>query len=196
MVADHLQRVEVESRQALRNWLSANHTQKQSVWLVTYKKGDPRHVPYVDMVQEALCFGWIDSLPRKLDEKRTMHVLSPRNPKSAWSKVNKDHVAVLEAQGLLHPAGQKVIAAAKASGQWTKLDTVDALKMPDVLVKAFANNKIALKNFEKFPPSVRKGILEWIAQAKRPETLALRVAETVEKAQQNIRANQWKKTSI
>jgi uncharacterized protein YdeI (YjbR/CyaY-like superfamily) len=193
MAADNLQRIEVESRKALRDWLTKHHTQKDSVWIVTYKKGDDRYLPYPELVQEALCFGWIDSLPRKLDDKRTMHILSPRKAKSAWSKVNKDYVRQLIADGLMTPAGLKVIEAAKASGTWNTLNDVSALVTPDDLVKALAKNKSAKSNFDAFPPSVRRGILEWILQAKKPETRAARIAETVDKAKDNIRANQWRK---
>jgi uncharacterized protein YdeI (YjbR/CyaY-like superfamily) len=195
MAGEHYQRVEVTSRQVLRNWLSENHAQKESVWIVTYKKQDERHVPYTDMVREALCFGWIDSVPRKLDALRSMRLLSPRKPKSAWSKVNKDHVAKLIADGLMTEAGLKVIEAAKRAGNWSKLDEVEAMLVPDDLERALAKAKTAHQNFSGFPPSARKAILEWIMQARRPETRAARIAETVEQAKANIRANQWRQPS-
>jgi uncharacterized protein YdeI (YjbR/CyaY-like superfamily) len=143
-------------------------------------------------VEEALCFGWIDSLPRKLDEKRSMLLLAPRKAKSAWSALNKARVEKLLAAKLMQPAGLAVIAAAKASGHWSKLDAVELLEIPDDLGKALAKSAAARKNFDTFPRSVRRAILEWIIQAKKPETRAARITETVSKAKDNIRANQWR----
>ncbi len=167
--------------------------QAQSVWLVTWKKasGD-RHVPYGDIVDEALCFGWIDSLPRKLDAARSMLLLSPRKRGSAWSAVNKARLERLAAAGLIHPAGQAAIDAARADGSWSRLDAVDALVVPPDLEDAFAARPGAAENFGRFPPSARRGILEWIVQARRPETRHRRVTETADLAQRNIRANQFR----
>jgi uncharacterized protein YdeI (YjbR/CyaY-like superfamily) len=187
---DH-QRVEVQSRRALRDWLSKHHQQKDSIWLVTWKKPDARYIPYGDIVEEALCFGWVDSLPRKLDDTRSMLRLSPRKPKSAWSKANKDRVKQLIANRLMTPAGLRVVEAAKAKGLWQKLDGVEALETPPDLAIALSKSKTAQKNFDAFPRSAKRGILEWILQAKKPETRAARIADTVAKAKDNIRANQW-----
>jgi uncharacterized protein YdeI (YjbR/CyaY-like superfamily) len=195
MAADDLRRIEVASRKALRQWLSKHHGQKDSIWLVTWKKPDPRYIAYGDVVEEALCFGWVDSLPRKLDAGRSMLLLSPRKPKSAWSKLNRDRVERLIAGGLMMPAGVKVVEAAKCSGLWRKLDTVEALEIPPDLDKAFSKSKTARDFFEAFPKSAKRGILEWILQAKKPETRAARIVETVEKANDNIRANQWRQPS-
>jgi uncharacterized protein YdeI (YjbR/CyaY-like superfamily) len=192
MAGEDLQRVEVTSRKALRGWLSKNHTQNESVWLVTYKKPDTRYIPYGDVVEEVLCFGWVDSLPRKLDDRRSMLLLAPRKAKSAWSKPNKERVERLMKAGLMKPAGLKVVEEAKAKGLWNKLDAVEALETPPDLAKALAKFKTAQKNFEAFPRSAKRGILEWILQARKPETRAARIVETVEKAKDNIRANQWR----
>jgi uncharacterized protein YdeI (YjbR/CyaY-like superfamily) len=192
MAGEDLQRVEVTSRKALRDWLSKNHTQKESVWLVTHKKPDTRYIPYGDVVEEVLCFGWVDSLPRKLDDRRSMLLLAPRKAKSAWSKPNKERVERLMKAGLMKPAGLKVVEEAKAKGLWNKLDAVEALETPPDLAKALAKFKTAQKNFEAFPRSAKRGILEWILQARKPETRAARIVETVEKAKDNIRANQWR----
>jgi uncharacterized protein YdeI (YjbR/CyaY-like superfamily) len=191
---DHSQ-VEIESSADLRKWLQRNHTRTESFWLVTYKKPDPRHLPWSDVVDQLLCFGWIDSQPRKLDEARSMLRISPRNPKSTWSKINKDKIARLMAGGLMHESGLAVVEAAKKSGTWVALDQVEALAMPEDLQKAFAKSKTAMENFEAFPKSAKRGILDWISQAKRPETRKARVSETVEKAKLNLRANQWRQTS-
>lgn len=186
------ERVDIENRNSLRAWLALNHGQTESVWLVIWKKGDHRYVTYNDIVEEALCFGWVDSLPRALDETRSMLLLSPRKLGSAWSKANKDRVERLIAAGLMMPSGLAKIEAAKANGLWDKLEKVDALEMPDDLAAVLAAYPSAQQNFDAFPPSVRRSILEWIIQAKRPETRQARILETAEKAESNIRANQWR----
>lgn len=186
-------RVEIAGRDEWRRWLERHHAQAESIWLVTWKKGRGPHVPYADVVEEALCFGWVDSLPRRLDDARTMLLLSPRRPGSAWSRVNRERVAKLLAAGQMAPAGLAKLEAAKLDGSWSRLETVDALTVPDDLAAAFrsAGGKAAA-NFAAFPPSVRRGILEWIAQAKRRETRARRVHETATRAAANERANQWR----
>ena len=190
------EKVEVTSRQQWRDWLTAHHLQKQSIWLVTYKKhtdsiGDvntPRYLPYDAIVEEALCFGWIDSLPRRLDKKRTMLLLSPRKPKSVWSKLNKTRVEKLSADGLMMPAGLEKVQQAKADGSWTFLDDVEALIIPKDLAAALADNPLAAGYFEAFSDSAKKGILQWIKMAKREQTRQQRIEKTVTLAAQNIKA--------
>ena len=182
-------KVEVKARSDLREWLRANHQQKNGIWLVTYKKPSKYYLPYKAIVQECLCFGWIDSLPRKLDEEKTMLYISPRKEGSNWSQVNKEYVAKLQQAGLLHEAGLQKIEQAKQDGSWSFLDDVEALILPDDLELAFSNNKTARENWTAFPPSVKRGILEWIKNAKRSETRVKRIRDTVEKAAKNIRAN-------
>jgi uncharacterized protein YdeI (YjbR/CyaY-like superfamily) len=193
VAGEHLEQVEIGSRAALRSWLAAHHRQAESIWLVVWKKGSPRHVPYDDIVEEALCFGWVDSLPRKLDAERSMLLLSPRKPKSAWSKPNKERVERLIASGLMAPAGLAVVDRAKAAGTWDKLDGVEALEVPPDLAEAFARYSGAAGHFAAFPRSAKRGILEWIVQAKKPETRAKRVDETARLAAENIRANQFRR---
>lgn len=188
-------KVEVRSRKELRDWLRKNHKQKESIWLVSYKKNSEYYLPYKEIVEEALCFGWIDSLPRKLDDHRTMHRLSPRNPKSAWSKINRELVKKLEEQKLMTSAGRAVIELAKKSGNWNKIKGADSLRIPSDLAKAFTKSKKANTNFLAFPPSSRRAILEWILQAKKPETRKKRITETVSLAKKNIRANHYRQTS-
>jgi len=189
MAGDH-PRVEVASRAELRAWLQCNHTRTTSIWLVTWKKAaGARHVPYSDVVDEALCFGWIDSLPRKLDADRTMVRLSPRKPGSAWSAVNKSKLERLLAEGLVTKAGLAAMDGAMADGSWSRLDSIATLSPPPDLAKALAAFPAARLNFEAFPPSVRRAILEWITQAKTAETRARRVGETARLAAENIRAN-------
>jgi uncharacterized protein YdeI (YjbR/CyaY-like superfamily) len=187
-------RVQVESRAEWRAWLGAHHANSRSIWLVTFKKASGRGTLFNDdIVEEALCFGWIDSVPRKLDQMRSMLLLSPRKPGSAWSAINKARAERMIAAGLMQPAGLAVIDRAKADGSWTRLDQVEALETPEDLTTAFALHPEAGANFAAFPRSVKRGILEWILQAKRPETRAARIAETALLASENRRANQWRK---
>lgn len=190
---ERFERFEVTARQHWRDWLSANHRQTDSVWVVTFKKGasQPR-VPYDDLVEEALAFGWVDSLPRKLDEERTMLLMSPRKPGSNWSAVNKARIDTMIEAGLMHPAGLAKIEQAKADGSWIALEAVDRLEVPPDLATAFDQRPGSAEAFAAFPPSTRRGILEWIGNAKRPETRAARIAETAEKAARGERANQWR----
>jgi uncharacterized protein YdeI (YjbR/CyaY-like superfamily) len=190
---DDLRRVDVASRQELRKWLKENHRQTEAIWLVRYKKSHPKHIPWPEIVDEALCFGWIDSLPRKRDEESSLLLLSPRNPKSAWSGINKAKVEKLIADRLMTKAGLKMVKLAKTSGTWDKLKDVEAMVIPADLASAFSMKKVAQRNFDAFPPSVKRGILDWISQAKRPGTRASRIVDTVAKAEENIRANQWRK---
>ena len=182
----------MESREEWRAWLDANHESAESIWLVTFKKASGKpHVSYDAVVEEAICFGWIDSLPRKLDDERTMLLLSPRKPGSAWSKANKDRVERMEVAGKMHPAGLWKIEQSKADGSWTFLDDVEAIIVPDDLAAALTEYDNA-EAFTAFPPSTKRGILEWIKQAKRAETRSKRVRETAELASKNVRANQYR----
>ena len=184
--------IQIESRADWRRWLAANHGRTQGVWLITYKKlpGKP-YVSYDDVVEEALCFGWIDSKPNRLDEERTMLWFAPRRPGTGWSALNKKRIAAMDAAGLMTPAGLAKIEAAKQDGSWEALDAIERLEIPADLAAAFEKNKTAWANFEAFPRSAKRGILEWIVGAKRAETRDRRIAETVDLAAQNIRANGW-----
>jgi uncharacterized protein YdeI (YjbR/CyaY-like superfamily) len=143
-------------------------------------------------VEEALCFGWIDSRPGKLDEERSMLWFSPRKARTGWSKLNKERVERLIQSGLMTPAGLAKIETAKKDRSWNALDASEALEIPPDLAKAFSENRFAKGYFDDFPRSVKKSILEWINNAKKPETRAKRVDETVTQAEKNIRANQWR----
>lgn len=185
--------VTVKSRAELRAWLEAHHHEQESVWLVTFKKPSEHHVPWSDVVDEALCFGYIDSQPKLLDDERSMLRLSPRSEKSGWSGINKQKIERLTQAGLMAPAGLAAVERAKANGTWTLLDGATALEIPEDLAEKLDALPPARERFEAFPKSVRRAILEWIASAKKPETRARRVEETASKAQHNERANQWKK---
>lgn len=188
--AADLDRIAVASREELRHWLSANHGRRRSIWLVTWRKAvADKHVGYDAIVEEALCFGWIDSLPRALDAERTMLRLSPRRPGSAWSRVNKERIRRLIAAGLMHPAGRAAVDAAEADGSWSRLDAVETLQSPPDLAAALRDAPAADAAFAEFPPSVKRGILEWIASAKGADTRARRIERTVDEAALDLRAN-------
>lgn len=187
--------VEVSSRAAWRVWLAENADSSTGVWAVTTKKAllpeGEQHVSAQDLNEECLCFGWIDSKPGSVDERRSALLCTPRKPGSGWSKVNKVRLERLLAEGLVTARGLEIIQGAKADGSWSKLDEVDALIVPDDLAAALAARPGARSNFDSFPPSARRGILEWILNAKKADTRQARVNQTSELAQQNIRALQW-----
>jgi uncharacterized protein YdeI (YjbR/CyaY-like superfamily) len=181
-----------KSRSEWRQWLQENHTEKDGIRLIIAKKGSGLpSLSVADAVEEALCFGWIDSVANKINDKCFKIFFSPRNPKSKWSKINKDRVKKLAKLGLIAPAGKEMITWAKKTGTWNALNEVDQLLLPKDLKAAFSKNKKAALFFDVFPPSAKRGILSWILDAKRPETKIKRIKETVELAEKNIRANQY-----
>jgi uncharacterized protein YdeI (YjbR/CyaY-like superfamily) len=181
------------SRAEWRAWLLENHGRSTGVWLVSFKKGTGKpRFEYDEAVEEALCFGWIDSKPNKLDATRSLLWFAPRKAKTGWSKPNKERVERLLAAGLMQPAGLAKIELAKADGSWTSLDAIEDLQLPADLIAALVALPPAEANFMAFPRSAKRGILEWIHTAKRPETRAARIAETARLAQLNERANQWR----
>jgi uncharacterized protein YdeI (YjbR/CyaY-like superfamily) len=182
----------IESRAQWRRWLGKHHARPDGLWLVTWKKtsGGP-HVSYDEVVEEALAHGWIDSKSRALDAERSMLWLAPRKPRTGWSAPNKARVERLLAAKRMHPAGLAKIETAKEDGSWTKLDAVEQLTVPPDLAAALKRQPPAAAHFDSFPRSVKRGILEWIVQAKRPETRARRIDETARLARRNERANQW-----
>ena len=179
-------------REAWQHWLQENHHQSHGIWLITFKKSSGKQTfTQSEAIEDALCFGWIDSQPAKLDEERTMLYFSPRKPGSGWSKLNKERIAKMQAANLMQSAGLEKIATAQQDGSWSKLDSLDALEIPDDLDAAFQKYPQARQNFKAFPPSTQRGILEWVIQAKRAQTRAKRIEETAKLASQNQRANQW-----
>ncbi len=187
---------EPETAQDWRNWLEAHGTHETGVWLILRKKASGAVNLSVDeAIDEALCFGWIDSKPARIDDFRSALRFSPRKPGSGWSAVNKRKIERLIADGKMTAAGLEKISNAQSDGSWTKLDAVDALEIPSDLAEALDEIPMASSYFDAFPRSVKRGILEWIVQAKRPETRAKRIQETAEMAGRNERANQWKPTS-
>ncbi len=191
--ADRYPQTEIERREDWRAWLAEHHADHAGTWLVTFKKASGRPaMGYEASVEEALCFGWIDSLGRRLDEDRSMLLFTPRRPGSNWSRPNKERVARLEADGQMAPAGQAAVERAKRDGTWTALDDVENLVVPDDLAAAFAERPGAAEHWEAFPRSVKRGVLEWILTAKRAPTREKRVRETAERAARGERANQWR----
>lgn len=181
------------SRAQWRAWLAEHHDASPGIWLVTWKKGSGEpHLPYDDIVEEALAFGWIDSLGRKLDDRRSQLLLTPRKRGSSWSRVNKERIARLLAADLIDPAGQEVIDRAKADGSWAALDDVENLVEPPALRAALDAEPEARRQWDAFPRSAKRGILEWILNAKTDATHAKRVRETAELAAKGERANQWR----
>ncbi len=189
---EQFERVHPKTRAEWRRWLAKHHETSPGAWVITWKKASGQTGPsYADCVEEALCFGWIDSRPQKIDEHRTALLYTPRKPKSVWAASNKERVERLIAGGLMQPAGLATIEVAKQNGSWHALTDVDAMIEPDDLVAALNRDRTARGHWDAFPPGERKRILYWITSAKRPETRAKRVEETVALAAQNVRANQW-----
>jgi uncharacterized protein YdeI (YjbR/CyaY-like superfamily) len=173
-----------------RKWLTRNHGQEKGVWLILYNKNSEiASINMAEAVEQALCFGWIDSVANKRDDESRYQYFSPRKPKSNWSKINRERVKKMTDLGLMTPSGQATIDVAKKTGTWTALETVDNRTIPDDLQQAFNKNKKAFQHFQEFSPSSQRMILSWILLAKRPETRAKRIAETVRLAAQNVKAH-------
>lgn len=147
---------------------------------------------YEDAVTEALRFGWIDSLGRGLDDDRSMLWFSPHRRGSGWSRSNKRRIARLEAEGRLEQPGRALVEQAMGDGTWTMFDDVEDLIVPEDLADAFAAHPGSRAQWDDFPPSARRAILQWIVQAKRAPTRAKRVAKTARLAARGERANQWR----
>jgi uncharacterized protein YdeI (YjbR/CyaY-like superfamily) len=177
------------SRNAWRRWLEQNHESERCVWLV-YKKGaaDKANISYVEAVEEALCFGWIDSTSKRLDDSIRIQYFSRRNPRSTWSSLNKQRVAKLSKAKLMHPAGLAMVSLAKKTGTWNALDEVDSLTIPPDLKLEFGRFPAAWANFDAFPKSAKKGILAWIKSARKQETRVKRIERTIAYAAENKRA--------
>ena len=178
------------TRKAWRRWLQENHTSSPGIWMIYYKKqSGKRKLEYGEAVEEALCFGWIDSLPRKVDEQRAMLKFTPRKPKSAWSQLNKTRITKLTGEGLMTEAGLSKIEQAKEDGSWDKLTSsdshIDSNSLPVELRKALSKRKEAFENFNSFPPGYRKRFLFWIDSAKQPGTKKARIKQTVRMALAN-----------
>jgi len=192
-----LEQVYVADRAAWRRWLAEHHATSPGIWLVFDKKSSrPDRLAYGDAVEEALCYGWIDSTVRTLDDARYVQLMAPRKPKSTWSRSNKVRVERLIAQGLMAAPGLASIERAQANGAWASLDEVEALVVPKDLTKALRALPGAAKNFAAFSPSARKGYLHWISQAKRPETRAHRVTHVAQFAASNQKSRHFAPAAV
>jgi len=194
--ADGRRYVQPETRAQLRAWLARHQDDGAGAWVASWKKATGRPaVPYNDLVEELLCVGWVDSTAGTLDAERGMLWCAPRKKGSGWSRPNKERVARLEAAGLLLPRGIDVIEQAKADGSWSKLDEVeDGVEPPD-LASALDADPAARTNWDAFPRSVKRGLLELVAQAKKPETRQKRIATIVADARINSRGPFQRKQS-
>jgi len=185
--------VKPASRVSWRSWLERNCASSPGVWLVVSKKGAARpRVLYEEAVEEALCFGWIDSKPNRRDEESFLLWMAPRKKGSVWSRINKGRVRRLAAAGLMTPAGLAKIKEAKRDGSWSSIDNVEALEVPKDFRAALATRPEAGENFRAFPASSRKIILFWIQSAKRPATRRKRIAQAMAMAEKNLRANHFR----
>jgi uncharacterized protein YdeI (YjbR/CyaY-like superfamily) len=174
---------------AWRTWLAANCDAARGVWVASWRKGSGRDpIAYEDLVEEAICFGWIDSTVNILDDERGLQLMTPRKPKSAWTRLNRQRAAALEAQGRMADAGRRAVEAARANGWWTIYDSVEDLVEPDDLVRALDATPSARTAWDGFPPSARKQMLWWVVSAGRPETRASRIAKIVAEAEHGRRA--------
>lgn len=185
------------SQKEWRNWLNKNHKSEKSVWLIIYKK--ETNIPsvyYSEAVDQALCFGWIDSKPNKRDEQSYYQFFSKRNPKSNWSKVNKLKVEKLTEKKLMHQAGCEMIDIAKQNGTWDALNEIEKIVLPEDFKLLLDKNKTAFEHWENFSRSSKRGILEWIINARKPETRKKRMEETVSLAEKNIKANHYTQKKI
>lgn len=171
---------------AWREWLHDNHDSSTGVFLIFYKVSSPfESMRWEEAVQVALCYGWIDSTVKKIDEHSRKQLFTPRKSKSVWSKINKDYIEKLIASNLMHESGLAKIEIAKQNGSWVSLNDVENLTIPEDLTIAFEQNKIAFENFQNFSPSYKKSYLYWLNQAKRTETRNTRITTIIDLCFQN-----------
>ncbi len=167
-----------------REWLSANHADAAPVWVTSSRKdGEVPAVSYTDARDEALCWGWIDSTVNRLDEHRYLTLFARRNPKSGWSKVNKERIEVLRESGRMQGPGEAAIVTAQENGSWSMLDAVEALEVPDDLQEALRSEPEAERGFQSMPPGMKKELLRKVILARRPETRQKWIRQAVSDAQ-------------
>jgi uncharacterized protein YdeI (YjbR/CyaY-like superfamily) len=174
-------RYHAKDRAAWRRWLQRNHDEREVVHLVFYRKATGKPCPtYDEAVREALCFGWVDGIKRKIDDERYSYRFTPRRAKSKWSETNKRRVAELEAEGKMRPAGRAAVAEAKRNGAWHAPPRADGKKTPPELAAALRRSKKARSLYDALAPSHRKQWNLWVAEAKKPETRERRAAKALE----------------
>ncbi|NQV14189.1 YdeI/OmpD-associated family protein [bacterium] len=171
----------VRSREEWRLWLSENHNDHDQMWLIIYKKHTGKQImTKTEAMDEAICFGWIDSLVKGIDDEKYMQKFTPRKPDSQWSEVNKSRVAQLEAQGLIEPAGKALIEHARETGEWfVTRSTPKNIEMSPGLTKALGKSSGAKERWDTLPASHRRKYLQWISQAKREATKQNRIKKTI-----------------
>ena len=181
-----------KSKSDWRNWLQEHHLSKTGIWVIFYKKKSGKStISWSESVDEALCFGWIDSLKKSLDEERSIQFFSKRKPKSTWSKINKEKIKFLAENNLITKAGLESIEIAQQNGSWTILDEVENLTIPKDLELALKNNSGAEEYFYNLSKSTKKGMLQWLVLAKRPETREKRITEIAFLASQKQKPKQF-----
>jgi uncharacterized protein YdeI (YjbR/CyaY-like superfamily) len=177
----------VVNRSEWQKWLSQNHDTEEAVWLVYFKKhtGKPR-IPYDDAVEEALCFGWIDSLVKRVDDEKYIQKFSPRKTGSTWSELNKKRAEKMIAEGKMTEAGMVKIEDAKKSGEWFRKPAAKkTLVVPPFIQTALNNNPKAKENFNRLAPTYKRHYIGWITSVKREETRIRRLNESLELLEQN-----------
>ena len=176
---EKFEKVEITSKEELRNWLEAHHRQEESVWLVTFKKTTPgKYVSRWDVLDELICFGWIDGVRRKLDTERTMQLISPRKVQH-WAQTYKDRAAKLISANRMHESGLASIEISKSNGMWNFMDDVDNLVVPDDLAKALSQLSQAEVFFNSLNDSTKRFVLRWVKLAKTEKTRVKRIQELV-----------------
>lgn len=176
-----------------REWLEKNHQSKQSIWLIYFKSSTKvASLSWSEAVDEALCFGWIDSTKKTIDKERYMQYFSRRKPNSTWSKINKDKVAVLIQNNRMAKAGFDSIKTAKQNGTWSLMDDVEKLIIPEDLRIALNKNESSMEFFQNQSKSIKKGMLYWVVIAKRTETRKKRIAEIVQSAAKGTRPKHFR----
>ena len=188
-ILDDAPHVHADDRETWHAWLDGHHASATGAWLVTWRRATRRPtLDYETAVEEALCYGWVDSTGGRVDDERGRLYFAPRKPRSVWAASNKARVARLIADGRMQPAGLAAIERAKANGSWEVLDSAERLEVPPDLAAALDAHPPAAAAFASFPPSARRMMLAWIATAQRPATRAARVAKVAEAAARGERA--------
>ena len=178
-----------ESRAQWRAWLDAHHDSVPGVWLCSWRATAGKPVcAYPDAVEEAICFGWIDSTVNVLDEQRTLQLMTPRRAKSGWTRLNRRRAADMETAGLMTDAGRRAVAVAQENGWWTISDTVEDLVEPDDLAAALDAHAAARAHWNGFPASARKAMLWWVVTAAQDQTRARRIEAIADQAAHGERA--------
>jgi uncharacterized protein YdeI (YjbR/CyaY-like superfamily) len=173
-------KIEITSQEQLRSWLMKNHAQSESVWLVTHKKSEPHnYVSRWEVLDELICFGWIDGIRRKLDDKKTMQLISQRKVEH-WAKTYKERAAKLIDEGKMHASGLKAIEDSKSNGLWNFMDDVDNLVVPEDLSLELLKLDGAEEFFNSINPSSKRFVLRWIKLAKTDKTRKNRIRKITE----------------